>query len=67
MVKFKYNFLGSVPKICQLIQLYNFIDLLQPKKKKKWYYTFQWQSNSTIWFIGQYNCIIELIREPKEP
>ena len=33
MVKFKYNFLGSVPKICQLIQLYNFIDLLQPKKK----------------------------------
>ena len=35
MVKFKYNFLGSVPKICQLIQLYNFIDLLQPKKKKK--------------------------------
>ena len=54
MVKFKYNFLGSVPKICQLIQLYNFIDLLQQqKKKKKRYYTFQWQINSTIWFIDQ--------------
>lgn len=65
MVKCKYNFLGSIPKIRQLIQLYDFIDLLQQQKNQ--YYTFQWQSNSTIRFIGQFNCIIEFIREPKEP
>ena len=66
MVKFKYNFLGSVPKICQLIQLYNFIDLLQPKKKKAILYipmTIKF-NHLVYWF---YNCIIELIKEPKEP